>query len=373
MTSPSPRRTWPQSGFTLVELLVVIAIIGVLVALLLPAVQAAREAARRSSCLNNMKNVALAAINFHDQRGAFPVDEDYYSGSRSPDRRKDSVQDVDTSSLTFNWVSRDTFDIPEEGLDGGGWIVRVLPYMEQQSIYDRFNLEDSGLNGEWYDRSRLGMNNTVDPDFRLAIETQPPVLVCPSNEFGGLRDDQFPYTDGRTVPFANELNVATTCYKGNAGDGHFEFLSSFAPQPPGLYTYDPLFQCYTGNDCVGIFWRSTYIRGGVKMREVSDGASNTFLIGETSPVDGNSAAWSSDGDWAVTAIELNWDAESSGACTNPGARECWTQYRGFRSDHPGGANFAKADGSVTFIQDDINPLTYRALSTRNQGEVFSLD
>jgi prepilin-type N-terminal cleavage/methylation domain-containing protein/prepilin-type processing-associated H-X9-DG protein len=357
MTSLNSRR-----GFTLVELLVVIAIIGVLVALLLPAIQAAREAARRTQCVNNSKNVALAALNFHDVKKHFPIDEDYLTGGE---------QVVDLDALTFTWRNRDTTRVPKEGLDGGGWIVRVLPFLEQQALYDRFDIPDHGINGDWNIRGRLGMNYTTDATFRAAVETQPPVLVCPSDEFGGLQSNQWPYSDGLKVPFAAQLTVATTCYKGNAGDGHFEFLDSFAPQPPGLYTYNPLFQCYSGNDCVGIFWRTSYIRGGVKISEVTDGTSNTFLIGETSPIDGNSAAWSSDGDWAITAIELNWDIDASGACTNPGARECWTRTRGFRSFHPGGAHFAMIDGSVTFIQDDINPLTYRALSTRSRGEVFS--
>ena len=173
------------------------------------------------------------------------------------------------------------------------------------------------------------------------------------------------------MPFGPRVVVATTNYKGNAGDGHFEFQESFAPQPPGLYTYDPLFQCYTGDDCVGIFWRTTYINGGVKIRQVTDGTSNTFLVGEASPIDGNSAAWSSDGDWAITAVELNWDPDASGVCASPGARECWTQYRGFRSDHPSGANFANVDGSVSYITDDIEPLVYRALSTRAGGETLN--
>ena len=352
-----------RRGFTLVELLVVIAIIGVLVGLLLPAVQAAREAARRASCLSNMKNVALAAVNYHDQQGAFPVDEDYYTGT--------SVQDVDTDALTFSWKPKSDYNLPAEGLDGGGWIVRILPNLEQQALYDRFDVPGHGLNGNWNDKSNLGMNYTLDPSFREAVETQPEVLVCPSEDSGGRQQNQWPFSDGGKVPFGRDLQVATTCYKGNAGDGHFEFLPAFAPQPAGLYTYDPLFQCYTGNDCVGMFWRTTYIRGGVKMREISDGASNTFLIGEASPEDGNSPAWSSDGDWAITAIELNWDWKGSGACTNTGARECWTQIRGFRSKHPGGANFAMADASVIFVTDGIEPLVYRALSTRDRGEVFS--
>lgn len=358
----SPKK---YSGFTLVELLVVIAIIGVLVALLLPAIQAAREAARRASCVNNLKNVALAAVNYHDQKGAFPIDEDYYDS--------ESIQDVNLDSLTYTWRNLRPDELPKGGRDGGGWIVRVLPFLEQQSLYDRFNIPGRGLNGDWNVKTALGMNFTLDATFRAAVETQPAVLVCPSDENGGLQSNQWPYSDGSAVPFARDLRVATTCYKGNAGDGHYEFQAAFAPQPAGLYTYNPLFQCYSGNDCLGIFWRTTYIRGGVKIHEITDGASNTFLIGEASPIDGNSAAWSSDGDWGITAIELNWDIEASGACTNPGAVECWTRTRGFRSFHPGGAQFAMADASARFVQDDINPLVYRALSTRNRGEVQTIE
>jgi prepilin-type N-terminal cleavage/methylation domain-containing protein len=226
MTSPKKR-----CGFTLVELLVVIAIIGVLVALLLPAIQAAREAARRTSCVNNLKNVALATINYHDQRGAFPIDEDYLFGGE---------QVVNLDALTFTWRNRDTTRVPKEGLDGGGWIVRVLPFMEQQALYDRFDIPDHGLNGDWNVRGRLGMNYTSDATFRAAVETQPPVLVCPSDEFGGRQANQWPYSDGGAVPFARDLFVATTCYKGNAGDGHFEFLDSFAPRTLHLQPVVPM-------------------------------------------------------------------------------------------------------------------------------------
>jgi prepilin-type N-terminal cleavage/methylation domain-containing protein/prepilin-type processing-associated H-X9-DG protein len=354
-------------GFTLVELLVVIAIIGILVALLLPAIQAAREAARRSQCSNNLKNVALAAINYHDQNKHFPVDEDYYAGN--------SVQDVDLSKLTFQWRARSLMGgDPPGGRDGGGWLVRVLPQLEEQALYDRFNLERFGLNGAW-PFFRTGMNWN-DPAFRQTLAQQPQVLVCPSvGEFGGPRQDQYPYSGGSDshVDGAPVL-VATTCYKGNAGDGHFEFTPP--PDPPGFWTYSPLFQCYSGDDCFGIFWRTTYIRGGVKMHEVTDGTSKTILVGETSPEDSNSAAWSSDGDWAITAIQLNWDWRADGYCLgangpDPGIRTCWPRIRGFRSYHPGGAQFAFSDGSVTFLNDSMNHLVYRALSTRQQAEVIS--
>lgn len=355
-----------RRGFTLVELLVVIAIIGILVALLLPAVQSAREAARRMNCSANLKNVSLAVINYENSNGHLPVDEDYYDGFGN------NVRDVDVARLTVvAWRPRNNFPVPKEGLDGGGWIVRVLPFLEEQALYDQFDIPDHGVNGNWNDRNRLGMNYTTDPAFRKAIETQPAVLNCPSDQLAGRQPNQYPYSDGTEVPFANELRVPTTSYKGNAGDGHFEFEPAFAPVPAGLYTYDPLFACYNGDDCVGVFWRTTYIRGGVKLRQITDGTSKTFMIGETSPVDGNSAAWSSDGDWAITGIELNWNPETSGACTSPGSPPCWTRYRGFRSFHPGGANFASVDGSVTFIQDSINPLLYRARSTRSGAETIA--
>ncbi|WP_425395545.1 DUF1559 domain-containing protein [Aeoliella sp.] len=125
---------------------------------------------------------------------------------------------------------------------------------------------------------------------------------------------------------------------------------------------------------MGIFWRTSYYKGGVKLKQIPDGTSNTFMVGEASPIDNNSAAWSSDGDWAITGIELNWDFENSGYCTGTngtGGSSCWPRIRGFRSFHPNGVNFAKCDGSVSFVSDDIDHPTYRALSTREGGEVTS--
>ncbi|MEO1498083.1 MAG: DUF1559 domain-containing protein [Planctomycetota bacterium] len=357
-----------RHAFTLVELLVVIAIIGILVSLLLPAVQAAREAARRASCVNNMKNVALALINYHDTNGHFPVNEDYFES--------DDVLEVDPESLEeIRWVSREEAgNLPTEGLDGGGWIVRVLPFLEEQVLFDQFDIPNHGINGNWREKNpnTLGMNWTLDPGFVTALGQQPSVLNCPSDDFAGPRDDQYPYTDGGEVPIQGPPpTIATTSYKGNAGDGDFEFQEAFVAAP-GIDTYDPLFGCYASNDCLGVFWRASYIKGGVKLRQISDGTSNTFLIGESSPVDGNSAAWSSDGDWAITSVPLNWNPDTSGACTSPGAPQCWTQYRGFRSKHPGGANFAFNDGSVSYVNDGVEPLVYRALSTRARGEIDGL-
>jgi prepilin-type N-terminal cleavage/methylation domain-containing protein/prepilin-type processing-associated H-X9-DG protein len=356
---PTPRHA-PRRAFTLVELLVVIAIIGVLVALLLPAVQAAREAARRASCVNNLHNLALAAINYHDVRGHFPVDEDYTTAMPQIFELSPNAPQPRTS------VTEDPIRAARK-LGGGGWLVEVLPQIEQQALYTIFK----PFTDLSWQRLQTGLNAN-NAQLRVALQSQPDVLLCPSNEIRGPRDDQYPFSSTTEVPGAPAL-VAVTHYKGNAGDGSFEPAS---PQSPaGFWTYNPANNCYMGVDCFGIFWRTSYHRGGVKLREVSDGTSNTLLMGEASPEDGNSPAWSSDGDWAIAGVQLTWDFRTAGECLgadgspNPGLRTCWPLIRGFRSRHVGGVNFAFVDGSVRFLLDSINHATYRAMATRASDEV----
>jgi prepilin-type N-terminal cleavage/methylation domain-containing protein/prepilin-type processing-associated H-X9-DG protein len=351
-----------SGGFTLVELLVVIAIIGILVALLLPAIQAAREAARRASCNNNLHNVALAVLTFHDTKKRFPLDEDY---------SRYAPQLVDLTTGARPGVPSDPLRAARK-LSGAGWIVEVLPQLEEQAVYDQFK---PYLDQPWLILKR-GLNDDV-PELRAALQVQPEILLCPSDEFRGPRDDQYPFSSGDSQDGVENppARVAVTCYKGNAGDGAYE--PSPAQQPAGFWTYNPLINCYIGVDCFGIFWRYTYYRGGVKLKEITDGTSKTLMIGESSPEDGNSAAWSSDGDWAITGVQLNWNWKASGECLggtgepNPGLRSCWPLVRGFRSNHPGGVNFAMVDGSVQFISDTIEHTVYRAMSTREGGEVVS--
>jgi len=362
MTTPQRR---VRGAFTLVELLVVIAIIGILVALLLPAVQAAREAARRASCANNLHNLGLAVLNYHDVRRHFPVDEDYY---QPPTFEFNTSNPGDPVNSGYTPVRSDPIRNSLK-LSGAGWIVEALPQLEQQVLYARFK---PFLDGNWYSKhTGLNANNA---DLRQAIQVQPEVLLCASNELRGPRSDQYPFSASGQIQ-GGPVAVAVTHYKGNAGDGAFE------PSPPetplGFWTYNPLANCYNRTDCYGIFWRTTYYRGGVKLKEITDGTSSTLLIGEASPEDGNSPAWSSDGDWAIAGVQLNWDWRSKGACldgsgaTNTGLRSCWPLMRGFRGKHPGGVQFAFVDGNVRFISDSIEHLTYRALSTRSGSEVVS--
>jgi prepilin-type N-terminal cleavage/methylation domain-containing protein/prepilin-type processing-associated H-X9-DG protein len=351
-----------RSAFTLVELLVVIAIIGVLVALLLPAVQAAREAARRTQCINNLHNLALATLNYNDAFGHFPVDEDYTD--------EVPIQEFDLNAIATGGnpqtIIRDPFR-RQQKLSGGGWLVEIMPQIEQQALYEQL--------APFRDKSWTSLTglNANDAALRIALQVQPKELLCPANELIGPREDQFPFNTGTEVPGA-PIAVAVTHYKGNAGDGAFEPAT---PLPPN-WTYNPLFKCYRGTDCFGIFWRYTYFRGGVKLKDISDGTSNTLLVGEASPEDGNSPAWSSDGDWALAGIELNWDWQAHDECLDqgrpsPGKRQCWPLMRGFRSYHAGGVNFSLADGSVRFLIDNVDHLTYRALSTKAGGEVVQND
>jgi prepilin-type N-terminal cleavage/methylation domain-containing protein/prepilin-type processing-associated H-X9-DG protein len=362
------RRRSMSFGFTLIELLVVIAITSTLIGLLLPAVQASREAARRATCFNNLKNLSLAVLEYHDQCEHFPTSEDYshYYARHCDEQTGEELDYLD--------IKEDQWRFPEYKLSGAGWIVRVLPWVEEQQLYDRLK---PGLDGVWREK-HTGLNlNTRD--FREALATQPKILNCPSEEFAGPRNDQVPYTFWTEVddPYCM---TATTCYKGNAGDSAVEDTDDNPPfsEPPGYWSgtpEHPQSSCYNSVEGFGILWRYSYLRGGVKIREVTDGTSSTFLIGESSPEDQGSAAFMSAGDWAVTGLPINFAWQKADRCmvgpSTPNSAVCWGLMRGFRSDHPGGVQFAYADGSVHFISDDIEHPVYRALSTRAGGELIT--
>ena len=306
-----------QPAFTLVELLVVIAIIGILVALLLPAVQAAREAARRTGCKNNMRQIGLAIHNHHDSHGTFPISVSPWSEPESP--------------------------APADQLTGKGWIIDILPFIEEQALYDQFRTL-RGFEGGLFSGGGIGR-----PELTEAMATQLAILQCPSD--GSVRElsmQQYQW-EGRPV--------ALTSYKGVIGDTRMGGGSSIhqGTEP----------DCHNRTGCNGIFYRNNY-QEPLAFRSVVDGLSNTFIVGEDIPAHNfHSTAFYSNGDYSSCHAPLNFKPV-------PPIPEQWWNVISFRSEHAGGAHFVLGDASVHFVSESIDYATYRALSTKAGAEPVNL-
>jgi len=333
-----------RRGFTLIELLVVIAIIAVLIALLLPAVQSAREAARRASCVNNIKQLALACHNYHDVVGKFPTGM-YLHPVFGP-----------TTGVAWNNAS---------------FLVLSLPQMEQQPLYNAVNFSKmfgSNISGGWrWSTLYAGRDNET---VRLTVLNS---LICPS--------DNSPNIDDTNADDLIGLSAAGTSYVGNLGDnclacggGLNDRLGQVVlcndlnlpcrfPQLGHARVTDQ--QLDNGSPAgSGIFWAWG---ANVGLNMITDGSSNTFMIGEQIRRITRWNAWvHANQTIGSTAVPLNYKL-------NPATVENWTRQYTFRSNHAGGANFAFADGSVKFVKTTINFNVYQALSTRGNGEIVSSD
>jgi prepilin-type N-terminal cleavage/methylation domain-containing protein/prepilin-type processing-associated H-X9-DG protein len=323
-----------RRGFTLIELLVVIAIIGVLIALLLPAVQAAREAARRAQCTNNLKQIALAMHNYHDTNGSFPpqaMNDQGYSGT---------------------WF---------------GWTQSILPPLEQSPIYNACNFDVNIF---------LPANNPTVYLARLAT------YLCPTDNSSKVFTDRWWATilDLGGIYSGSPLNYITSWGDMKTGS-IFDFLSGEGPN----------FTWGCGNTFRGLFGECS--DGAVtKIADCSDGTSNIFLAGENSPNLNGGLHWANpDANAGTTVVPLNWmtrykdgQVEPNGDLCEPNGAilvtsthsHCYRNYTynfAFKSFHPGGANFAMADGSVKFVKQTINARVYNALGSRAGGEVISHD
>jgi len=324
------------TGFTLIELLVVISIIAVLIALLLPAVQQAREAARRSQCRNNLKQYGLGIHNYHDTFGMFPIGAS--GGSLG------------------------------NALPRVGWQVRILPFMDQAPLYNRI------------DFSSDARNQAIEPGKTLWSYTLPYVR-CPSDPYpsffgtGAVQYAQANYTGsmGSQLTFSTDRTI---CH-------HFD---SFAIKQSRFGT------SAASDQISGIF---SFGAASIRIRDVTDGTTNTLLAGEALPGcvgNGTSASASGQaGSWintwgnlfglgggVSTIVPINeftsCDFATAGQIAdpqcNPGTWQNTMQYNyGFKSRHVGGSQFTLADGSVRFISENINHQLFQFVGDRRDNEV----
>ena len=360
MNPTSAGKRW-QQAFTLVELLVVIAIIGILVALLLPAIQAAREAARRSQCTNNLKQLGIAILKYEEAHKTFPTSEGW-----------DQSDTDDGIPLTGGGLDMATAlkTGQHKPLSGKGWILSVLPELEEGALYDKFR---QGGAFDYVGPFRKGLCKAGREGFGLTsikngilvpelMKSQLSVLQCPSDESVKLLSNgQWQW---------QSCDVARTSYKGVVDDTYLGENTAFGnnaplPYPSGTYIKNPNDRdCHRDWRCRGIFFRSTWFKP-VKIASVTDGTSHTLMIGEDIPEYNNhSTAFYSNGDWCSCNIPLNY-------LTNlpPIDPDAWWDVQSFRSRHPGGVHFCAVDGSVHFVSDSIDHATFRVACTRNGEEV----
>jgi prepilin-type N-terminal cleavage/methylation domain-containing protein len=345
-----------RRAFTLIELLVVIAIIAVLVALLLPAVQQAREAARRSQCKNNLHQLGLAMHNYHDNYNQLPSSE-------------------------CEFVNPATAWSPSSK---GSYFLRLMPYLDQAPLFNMVNFSyyAMGSNPCYVDGSGNSWDANGVEALRTTVNGAPvcgipgtgteirykaiPVLLCPSEDSTGI--DGWSYKTCYAMSIGNQRMVGYGTRCGTCPPNGNMFGTG--PATHGN-SWDP-------SQLSGVMGRLDW---GANFRDITDGTSQVIMAGEIRPQCGDHTrnGWMHfNNGWVATTGGLNfpvvcvrqpgWDAASPppgmGACNH---WQNWVTSQGFRSKHVGGAQFVFADGSCHFLSENINYVTFQRLGDRHDA------
>ena len=341
-----------RQAFTLVELLVVIAIIGILVGLLLPAVQAAREAARRMSCSNNLKQIGLSIHTYADVHKRYP------NGTVNADPKEPGPNGL--------WDAGNHRK--------GTALVKLLPFVEQGPLFNsidfRYDVERQ-LNAEApYDTpGRVNMRNVPLSVYRCPSDGTSAKVLSQQNHLYNyslsLGNQNLDGQYGCNMFAVNSINTRASGVLGgnlfgNGGNGHGH--SAPYAQSAGIS---------------GVISRCDW---SARFSDLADGTSNVISGGEILPSchdhhRGGGGWYNSNGQWTATSPKINFNT-----CGKQGVRDdqgdCndfrnWNTSAGFKSDHTGGAQFFLGDGSVHFISESIDYLTYQQLGSRNDGEALA--
>ena len=251
------------------------------------------------------------------------------------------------------------------GYNGKGWIVDILPAMEEGALADAIAQGLKTSAGDFVISGPAVGKGMGAPSFRSMLEQQISWLSCPSDPSARPSTEQWYWT------FSGKVITATTCYKGVIGDSVVTSKGNGGPVDTPFPNLGSTPDCHNTADCNGLIWRGTYLNP-VQLRKITDGASNTFMVGESVvSQDYHSAAFFADGDWATCGNPLNYFIVPEDETTIK--NDQWQAARGFKSLHPGGAHFVMADGSVHFVSESIDTAVYRGLSTRNGGESVNVE
>lgn len=315
-----------RRGFTLIELLVVIAIIAILIGLLLPAVQKVREAAARMKCTNNLKQLSLASMSYHDALGQFQPGSFGGRGTSSAMYPK--------GGFAPGWT--DTAVCGSCPFGDFSWSAKILPNLEQQNLFNQFNFNVPAYAAAWKESSSAAFTNNAagaptrgpagNALNRIPCETTPNVFKCPSARRPRAVDDQKDYS----------INASSN--------------GACCPERNGPHN--------------GMGW----VDSDVRIAGVTDGTSNTIFFAEQANYANQS--WIPRESGANMTFFVHHPSQGYTDAVTPMNAPNTFNKRGAESSHIGGCNFSFVDGHVQFISNNIDITTYRALFSRAGGEVI---